>query len=99
MNEHLEKAKKLMEQHRFEEAAKPFADFLQSDEFLDEQAGEAYLSLITAYMAALIRARQDYNQALDVGISLLRASKKREQEIKEGIDLAVLNHQIKALQG
>ncbi len=98
MNDYLAQAKKLMDENRFEEAAKPLADFLQTDELLDEQAGEAYLTLLTAYMAGLLRARQEYNQALDVGIALLRSSKKREQEMKESLDLARLDSEIKALQ-
>lgn len=87
-----------MEQRRFGEAAQELAALLQTKEFLDEQSGAAYLTLFVTYMEALTQARRQYNQALDVGIELLKAANAREREMKEGIDLARLQSEIAALQ-
>ena len=88
---------KLMEQHRFDEAGTALAELAQTDEFLKEQAGGAYLSLFMTYMEALIEARRQYNQALDVGITLLKAANSREREMMELIDLNRLHNEINAL--
>ena len=89
---------KLMEQHRFDEAGVALAALVQTDEFIQEQAGGAYFNLFMAYMDALIAARQEYNQALDVAIVILKAANEREREMKEGIDLALVHAQIRELQ-
>lgn len=97
MNDKLTSIQKLMEQHRFDEAGAALTALVESDEFVDEQGGGAYLTLYLTYMDALIQARERYNAALDAGIVLLKATHAREREMKEGIDLARLHQEIRAL--
>ncbi len=86
-----------MEQHRFDEATVALTELVQTDEFIDEQAGGAYLALFMSYMEALIEARKQYNQALDAGIVLLKATHARQREMNEDIDLTRLHSEINAL--
>jgi hypothetical protein len=96
MSEPLVQIQKLMEQHRYDEAHEKLTSFLESDAFTKTQSG-GQVALHMAYMDALTDARRNYNEALDVGIAMLKATYAREREMKEGIDLARLNHEIGAL--
>jgi len=99
MNDLKNKIQRLLEQHRFDESAHTLGEFLHTDEFLEEEAGKAHLTLLTAYMTALVRARQEYNQALDVGLALLKAAKNREHEMKDGIDSSATRGRDKSTAG
>lgn len=97
MTDRLVSIQKLMEQRRFDEAEAALTEFVQTEEFVEAQAGGAYLTLLMTYMETLIGARRQYNQALDVGIALLKAANSREREMMEMIDLERLNKEIAAL--
>ena len=98
MNGTIEQVQNLMEQHRWDEAADALRALLQNKEFVHAQAGGAYLMLMSSYIGALAAAQQKYNDALDLGISLLKTVNKREREMKEGVDLARVTNEINAMQ-
>lgn len=97
MNDTINKIQTLMKEERFDDARRELSAFVQSDEFLRAQAAPAYITLMMTYLGVLTEARLQYNMALDTGIALLKAVNKREQEMKDGIDLARVQHEVDKL--
>lgn len=98
MYEIIHHIEKLMEQGKTEEARQELAKLVRSDDFMQATAAPAYLTLMTTYLSLLTGSRAEYHQALDIGIALLKSVNAREQELKDGIDLARVHREIGELQ-
>lgn len=80
-----EELKKLFNEGRWDEARSALASLVGSDDFIKDQAGSAYLTLLMTYVDSLRAIQSRYHAALDAGIAILRVANQREAEMKDAV--------------
>lgn len=86
--------KNLVEQKNWPAAKRLLEDFFR-DNFINQQEGEAMLSVTSAYLEAMNSLNRQHLGVLDNTLAMLKDLDKEQRQEEEAIDLSLARSQIK----
>jgi hypothetical protein len=88
-----QKLEKLMEEQKWDEARQMLEDFFAS-EMTPEEKGAIYTNMAMVYMKVMNRINEQYEQALDDALMVLKDINNTEREVLDAININKIRKQI-----